>query len=303
MQIREKHYTIILHGIVFIWGFTGILANLIQVQADFMVFLRMGIAVLSLYLFFLFTKTSVKAPPKEILLYLLTGGIIMLHWYFFFESIKVSKVSIAVVCLSTATVFTAFVEPLFFKRKIRWYEVFIALLIFLGIFMIFGFETEHALGIVYGLIAAFLAALFTVLNGVFIKKRRARIITFWEMLGGALLVFIYLLLSGKMSHFPVVSSMDWLWLFLLGVVCTSFAFLVSVEIMKTISPFTVSLSVNLEPIYTILLSLLIFGESELLHPGFYIGTAVILLAVLSNAFVKVRNKRKNRVISKVGLND
>lgn len=297
---QEQSYPFILHIIVFVWGFTGILANLIDLPADVTVFMRMGIAVLSLSMFFVFSSTSIAVNKSEFTAYFMTGLVIMLHWFFFFEAVKVSTVSVGVVCLATSTFFTAILEPLFFKRKVRGYELIMALMVLIGVSLIFGFESGHALGIVYGLIAAFLAALFTVLNGKFIQKKRARVITYWEMLGGTFFAFIYVLVFGQGSFdLSGLPFEDWMWLLILGVLCTAVAFLVSVEIMKVLSPFTVNLSVNMEPVYTIFLSLLIFGETELMHPGFYVGTVAILSAVLLNAILKARNKKRSKM--KVGV--
>lgn len=296
---KEKSYPLILHLVVFIWGFTGILAGLIPLDAEVIVMLRMLIAVVSLLAFFTIARTTIKVPLKRGLSYLATGCVIMLHWYFFFQAVKISTISVAVVCLATSSFFTALLEPLFFKRKVRSFEVIMAVFILIGVALIFGFESTHVIGILFGLLAAFLAALFTVVNGIFIKTGRARVISFWEMLGGAIVALIYILLMGVDLPLLELSSLSWFYILVLGVFCTAIAFLVSVEIMKVLSPFTVNLSVNMEPVYTIILSLLIFGETELMQPGFYAGTLVILSAVLFNAVLKARAKRKNKM--RVGI--
>jgi len=152
--------------------------------------------------------------------------------------------------------------------------------------MIFQFETEYSLGIIYSLISALCAAIFGTLNGLFIKKGNSFRISIYEMLGGVLGVFIYNLLTGGFGTFQIPTSMDWVYLLILGVICTAFAFVVSVEVMKTLTPFTVAVSINMEPIYAIILALLFFGEEELMSTGFYFGALLIFITVMANGMVK-----------------
>ncbi|MEX1002235.1 MAG: DMT family transporter [Crocinitomicaceae bacterium] len=290
-------YYVILHITILIWGFTGILGDLISISADKIAFYRMLISFISLFLIGFFVRKNKTITRREIIILLFTGGAVGLHWYCFFLSIKLSTVSIAVVCLSASTLFISLIEPLIFKRKFMFSELFISFAIIAGIITIFGFESEYYLGIITGLLAAFFAALFTVINGNLIHGISSFRITKYEMLGGTLTLFIILLVSGKVnSSILEVQPMDWLYLLLLGLVCTTAAFMVSVWVMKFISPFTVSLSITMEPIYTIILVLLIDyyrgTNQEKMSAGFYVGTLLIIGSIFVNAYLKKRARKK-----------
>lgn len=281
-----KHY-LLLHLIVFIWGFTAILGALISIEAIPLVFFRMGLAVVFIALYFLFRKKSFSVDKKGILKFLFSGVIVALHWIFFFKAIKVSTISVALVTMSTGAFFTSLIEPLFFKRRIKTLEIFLGLLVILGLYIIFNFESEYKLGIIYALIASFLGSLFAVLNGLFIKKYDANRISFYQLLFGALFVTIYLLFTNSFSaSFFNLLKMDWVYLFILSSICTAYAFIASVHIMKYLSPYTVMLTINLEPVYAIILALFIFGDKEKMNPEFYIGAGIVLGVVLLNGIIK-----------------
>jgi drug/metabolite transporter (DMT)-like permease len=284
---------ILLHFIVFIWGFTGILGALISIPSDSLVWFRMIIALASMFAYLLFSKKAIKIEIALLIKFLLVGLCIALHWIFFFEAIKVSNVSVTLACISSATLFTALLEPLFFKRKIIPYEIILGIMVLLGLYTIFSFETSYRLGIAYTLFSAFMASLFTVINGKFAKVHNAGVIGFYEMIGGAVGISIYFLLTGKLNagifHVP---SIDWMWLILLGTVCTAFAFIASISIMKEITPYTVTMTTNLEPVYGILLALLLFPLDEKMSSGFYLGTLTILGSIFIDGFLKNRQKKK-----------
>jgi drug/metabolite transporter (DMT)-like permease len=290
-------YYIILHLIVLIWGFTGILGDYIPLDADVITFLRTGISFLSLLLVGFFISNGTKLTSKQVSQLLLTGGIVGIHWFTFFYAIKASNVSIGVVCMSSTTLFTSIIEPIAFKRKFLFSEFLLSLAIIGGIFIIFGFESQYYIGILSGLTSAFLAALFTVLNGKFISSISSFQITKYEMLGGFTTLFIILLASGKISTDTfVLSSEGWVYILILGIICTTVAFMVSVWVMKFVTPFTVSMSVNMEPIYTILIAISIdqyLGTNkEEMSGGFYLGASIILAAIFINALLKkMKNKR------------
>jgi drug/metabolite transporter (DMT)-like permease len=288
-------YYIILHLIVLVWGITGILGDEISIAADEITFFRTGISFISLLLVGLFIKTARRLTQKQILSILGTGVIVGLHWYCFFHSIKVSNVSIGVVCMSSSTLFTSILEPIIFKRSFSISELILSLAIIAGILVIFGFESQYAEGILYGLMSAFFAALFTVLNGRMIKNISSFNITKYEMLGGTVTLFVILLISGKVNaQLFEVPAMDWAYLAVLGIVCTTIAFMISVWVMKFVTPFTVSMSVNMEPIYTIIIALFIASargsDKEQMSPWFYVGGGIILLSIFANAYIKKRKK-------------
>ena len=290
-MLSKYKYHIWLHLTVLIFGLTGVLGKLITVDSYLLVWYRVGIAVLSLLGYFLFTKFSLKTAKKELYKILLVGVIIAAHWVTFFEAIKQSNVSVALVCFSSSTLFTALIEPLYFKRRIKPYELIFGLLIITGLYFIFSFEFKYLTGMILSIVSAALASWFTVLNGVLVKKTRAKLISFYELLGAFLITSIYLLISkGFDISAYALPFADIKWLIVLGTLCTAFAFIVSVEVMKKISPYTVTISVNLEPIYSIILALLIWPESEAMSFGFYIGSAIVIATIFLNAFFKKRLK-------------
>ncbi len=295
LESKLKHY-LQLHLIVFIWGFTAILGALISVEAIPLVWFRMLLAVIFIFLYFLFKKKSLAIDKKSVLQFLFTGIVIALHWITFFKAIKVSNVSVALVTMSTGAFFTSLIEPLFFKRRIKAIEMLLGLLVIGGLYIIFNFETQYYLGIIYALISAFLAALFSVLNGLFVKKTDADVISFYQLLFGVLFVSVFLLLNQSFTAaFFKLQITDWFYLFILSSVCTAYAFIASVKIMKYLTPYTVMLTINLEPVYAILLALLIFGEKEKMNVEFYYGAFIVLFVVLLNGIIKNRTTLKQKI--------
>ena len=211
-ESKLKNY-LLLHLIVFIWGFTAILGALITIDAIPLVWYRMLLAVVFIVLYFLWKKKSFKVNRKGLLKFFFTGVVIALHWVFFFKAIKVSNVSVALVTMSTGAFFTSLIEPVFFKRKVNWLEIFLGLIVIGGLSIIFNFESQYTLGIIYALIASFLGALFAVLNGLFIKKYTAATISFYQLFFGVVFITMYLLFTNGFSiDFFRVSLIDWLYL-------------------------------------------------------------------------------------------
>ena len=280
-----------LHWIVFIWGFTAVLGRLITLDAMPLVWFRMLFAVVFIFIYNKFTKTSIRLPKKVILKFLVAGLVIALHWFTFFRAIKVSNVSITLACLSTGAFFTSIIEPIFFKKKIIWYEIFFGLLVVVGLSIIFKVEGNYIEGIVLALISAFLSACFAVINSKFVVNYEPKVISFYELFGGVLFFSIFLFgTSSFNSEFFQLSINDFLYLLVLSSVCTAYAFIASTSIMKFLSPYTVMLTINLEPIYGILLAVLIFKEREQMSPTFYFGALLILITVVLNAVLKAKHK-------------
>jgi len=290
-----KHY-LHLHFIVFIWGFTAILGKLISIDAIPLVWYRMLFASIFIVLYFVVKKKFFKLDNKTLIKFFLSGIIIALHWITFFKAIKVSNVSVALVTMSTGAFFTSFIEPFFFKRRIKPLEVFLGLLVVVGLYIIFSFESQYTLGIVYALISSFLSALFSVLNGLFVKKHDASIISFYQLFFGSIFITIFLLFQGSFTaSFFTLQSTDWIYLLILSSFCTAYAFIVSVDVMKHLTPYTVVLSINLEPVYAIILALIIFGESEEMNFQFYLGAFIVLFVVLLNGVLKNMKTITNKV--------
>ena len=293
-ESKFKNY-LLLHLIVFIWGFTAILGALITIDAIPLVWYRMLLAVLFIAIYFLWKKKSFKVDRAGLLKFFFTGVVIALHWVFFFKAIKVSNVSVALVTMSTGAFFTALIEPVFFKRKINTLELFLGLLVIAGLYIIFNFESQYKLGIIYALIASFLGALFAVLNGLFIKKYTADTISFYQLFFGVVFITIYLLFTNSFSvSFFQIPASDWMYLIVLSSICTAYAFIASVHVMKYLSPYTVMLTINLEPIYAIVLALFIFGDKEQMSSTFYLGAFIVLFVVLLNGIIKNRSILKEK---------
>lgn len=284
----------VLHVTVVVWGFTGILGNLISVSAIQLVWWRVLIAALSLAVYFWLKGQSFVVNRKQFIQFFLTGGLVGLHWLLFFESIKVSTVSVALVCLSSVTLFTAFIEPLFYRRGTANIDVLVGLLIIIGICLIFNFESGYTRGIVLGLLAALSAALFGTINSKLVKRSDAATISFYEM-GGAW-VWISLFMLVTRSHNIGIDGHDIGYLVLLGTVCTAGAYVAAVSVMKQISAFRVALASNLEPIYGILLAWAFFGQREEMSAGFYAGAIIILGAVFLYPILKFRLANKPKEI-------
>lgn len=264
------------------------MGKLISIPAQNLVWYRLLIAIAGLFIFIVFIKKQqLTCTKKQLAYYSLTGVVIASHWVFFYLSIKAAPVSIAVVCLSSSTFFTALIEPLFYKRKIIGYEVLLGIVIILSLYLIFKINYAYKLGMIYGIISALLASVFPVLNGVLIKNSNAYTLTFYELTGGFIMLSCYFIFKQNFNAaFFEVSLTDICWLTLLGIVCTAFTFVIGVEVMKEISPYTVVLSINLEPLYTIIIAALFLGESAYLSAGFYLGTAFILSTIFINALLK-----------------
>ncbi len=280
-----------LHLIVFIWGFTAVLGRLISLEALPLVWFRMLFAVGFIAVYIWVKKIPIQVSPKTAVKFLFAGIIIALHWFTFFKAIKVSNISVTLACLATGAFFTSLLEPLFYRKKIVWYEVLFGLLVVVGLYIIFNVEGQFIEGIIIALISAFLSALFAVINSKFVKEHNPTLISFYE-LGGGLIFFSFLLLftNSSTTTFFKLSSEDLIYLFILSSVCTAYAFIASTAIMKFLSPYTVMLTINLEPIYGIILAVLVYKEKETMSPNFYFGALIILLSVVLNSVIKSYQK-------------
>ncbi|WP_159520950.1 DMT family transporter [Sunxiuqinia indica] len=290
-----------LHFIVFILGFTAIIGKLISLPAVEMVWYRMLIAFVALGAFLFFRKQSVVYSSRAILQILGVGLIVAVHWITFFHAVKISNVSVTLGCMASTTLFTSILEPMITRRRFIWFEVIIGAIILIGLYLIFQFEFQHKWGIVTALISAFLAGLFTVLNKTFIPKYNPVVISFYEMGSGFIgITFLLIVTGGFSAGIPAPSAGDWMWLLVLGVVCTAYAYVVSIDVMKVLSAYSVVLTINMEPIYGILMAFFIFKDSEYMSLGFYIGTLIILAAVFSYPLIiKMLNKR-SAIVKEIG---
>jgi drug/metabolite transporter (DMT)-like permease len=277
---------ILLHFIILLWGFTPVLGKLISLQALDLVFWRLTFSLLSLYMYLKYKGTSLRVSFKDLLHLLGWGAIVGLHWYFFYHAIKVSNVSIALAGFSTITLFASVLQPIMLNKKFFWGDALYGLIIVAGLLVILQFETFYASGIVFGILAAITAAMFGIYNGKLIQHHEAGKITFYEFLGALLTISIFQGMVGALEDISFPQTSDLIYLLILSIVCTTLAFTLSVEILKKIDPLTVIITNNLEPIYGVVFSLILFGESEMMSRGFYAGAAVLLFAVFTYPFFK-----------------
>lgn len=294
-NVRLKHY-LHLHFLVLIAGFTAILGELITIGSIELVWFRMVMAGILMFIYIKIRGVNIKISRNTFLQFSTAGIIIALHWITFFEAINQSNVSIALAMFSSGAFFASFIEPIFFKRRILGYEMIFGVIVILGVFLITSGQMGYLNGIVLGLVSALLSTLFAVINGRFVEKHNATVISFYEFLCGVLFLTVFILLSGKTfnAEFFTLSSSDWVYLFILASICTAYAFIGSVEVMRFISPFTVILSYNLEPVYSIAMALMLFPEKEKMSPQFYLGAILVLVTVLFDAIFKNYMRRKSK---------
>ena len=293
-SVKFKNH-IHLHFLVIIAGFTAVLGELISLEAIPLVWYRMVIGAFLMLIYIKFKNKSLRLPPKVIFRFSIAGVIIALHWITFFAAIKVSNISITLAMFSTGAFFASLIEPLFYKRKIIGYELVFGLVVVVGVFLITQTELRFLLGIILGIFSALFSTVFAVLNGKFVKDYPSSIISFYEFISGVIFISIFLALTTKGfdTAFFQLSSTDCIYLFILASICTAYAFIASVHIMKHITPYTLVLTYNLEPIYGIILAFLLFPETETMRPMFYVGASLIISTVLLNALLK--NSKKSKI--------
>jgi len=282
-----------LHFIVFLWGFSAILGKLITLPAVELVFFRSIIAAAGMGLVVWLSKGSFKVSMNDFIKLVLIGFIVCLHWLAFFGSARVSNVSVSLVGFATNSLWAALLEPWFNKTRPKRYELFLGLMVLLGLYIIFSFDFQYRLGLFFGILAGFTSALFSVFNSKMVQRIPSRTISFYEMIGvfiaAALFLPIYQQTFAE-NHEVVLlpSAMDWMYVTILAAACSVYAYTVAVELMKRISVFMIQLTLNLEPVYGIIMAVIIFGDTEKMNSNFYLGTLIILSAVLTYPLLKKR---------------
>ena len=282
-----------LHIAVFLWGFTGVLGKTIQLNEGLLVWYRLLITVVSLFAVMLFKKELQKINRSQIIKLAGIGAIVALHWVFFYGSIKYANVSIALICLSSAGVLTALLEPLLLRKRVIVYEVLLGLVAIVGIYLIFHFDAQFRTGIILGVLAALFSVIFSILNKKIVANIAPKTMMLFELGGGFLILTclmpLYLHWFPAKSLLPTVS--DWLWLILLSWICTIWAMDLSLQALKKISAFTQNLTLNLEPVYGIILAFVVYHENKDLSNTFYIGFALIFIAVIIQMLRVVKLKK------------
>lgn len=290
-DVRTKNI-IHFHFIVFIFGFSSVLGALCSLDALPLVIYRMALAFIGLGAYFIFFKPSFFRLKRSLWPLVVLGGLIIgVHWVTFFHAIKVAGVSLTLSMMATGAFITAMLEPLINKRKIQAYELLLGGLIAFGVGLIFKAEYEYLYGISIALVSAFLSSVFTILNSRLVQQDRAITLSFYELVVGAVVGIIYVIATGNYTVQDFhLQQWDLVWILLIAWVCTSYAFNISIKVMEHLSPFTVMMIINLEPVYGILLSLLVWGEQELLSFRFYIGFCIILGVIFLNGLFKKQIK-------------
>jgi drug/metabolite transporter (DMT)-like permease len=271
-----------MHTAVFLWGFTGVLGRAISLDSIWLVWYRLLITVISLWVLYFFLKKIRKISLPSALTIGGIGFILVLHWICFYASIKYANVTIALTCLSTTALLSSLLEPLVLRKRFDAFEIILGLFAIAGIVIIYNTHVQFSVGIVIGLLSAVLTVLASVLNKKIVDHYQPEQITLYQLTGGflgltVLLPLVYFFFPSN-QLFP--TSMDWLWLFILSWVCTIFTFFLYIRCLKKLSAFTLNLTLTLEPIYGIFLAFLIYKENKLLSNWFYIGFALIAIAVV-----------------------
>lgn len=292
-NVKLKNY-LHLHFIVFIWGFTAVLGKLITIDALPLVWYRMIIATALIFVYIRFKAFKLKVDKKALLLMVIGGIALALHWLTFFKAIKVSNVSITLATMSTGAFFTAIIEPIWYGRKLIVYELVFGLIVIIGLYIIFQVETDYWYGIALALISAFLSVIFTLVNGKLTQYQKPSVISFYELGIGVLLLTLFLAIQNDFNlGFFQLGVNDVVYIFILASICTAYAFIASVKVMRYITPYTVMLTVNLEPVYGILLAFFLLGDDEKMNPMFYLGAVIIIITVIVNGILKQLGNKKN----------
>lgn len=281
-----------LHFVVFLLGFTGILGKLISLPAPQLVVFRMFIALITLFVILKLQKMNLKVSRKVLLSTIGVGFVVAGHWTTFFLAIKLSNVSVGLGLLGVGTLFTALMEPLLLRQRFSWFDIFTGVFIIAGIYIIFRFESRYVEGIVVAIVSYFLSSLFSVLNKKLSSETPGQILSLYEMMFGfffASVAMPFLVPDVFYSFWP--GKEDMVYLLILGSVCTAYAFTAAIRLMKELSAYFVVLHINLEPVYAILLAYLIFGDSEYMSAGFYIGASLIFMSVILYPLLK-KNRQK-----------
>ena len=273
--------------IVFIWGFSPVLGRFITADAWQLVWFRILITVAAMFIFLKVTKQSLSISKKQLLQLAGIGTIIMVHWLSFYTTIKISNISVTMVAFSTGALFSSIIEPILFKRSVRFYEVITGLIIIAAITLIFSIETKFWLGIVLGIFAAFTSALFSVFNAIMAQQLRPAVISFYELSAALVGLTLFLLPGGSFNAaFFTLDTPSVIGLILLSLACTVFPFITSINLSKYISPYTIVLTMNLETVYGIIWAILFYKENKEMKPTFYLGVLIILMAVFLNSYLK-----------------
>ncbi|RYY65211.1 MAG: EamA family transporter [Chitinophagaceae bacterium] len=281
-----------LHTAVFLWGFTGVLGRVITLSQTWLVWYRLLITVVSLWVLYAALGKIRRIPLRSALFIAFIGFILALHWVCFYGSIKYSNVTIALTCLSTTALLASFLEPIIVGRKFDWLEIGLGLFAIAGIILIYNTHLQFSTGIVIGLISALLTVLVSVTTKRIVDKYEPEALTLYQLTGG--FIGLSILLPFYQHYFPEPNSIpvpiDWLWLTVLAWGCTILTFFLYIRALKKVSAFTMNLVLTLEPVYGILLAFAFYKENKEVSPWFYVGFALISVAVVFHMWRLLRTK-------------
>jgi drug/metabolite transporter (DMT)-like permease len=282
-----------MHTAIFLWGFTGLLGKLIELNEGMLVWYRMLISSVAIGLLLAFSKKLPRISLKEFIRISGIGVLVMLHWVTFYGSIKLSSISVAMICLSSIALFASIIEPLVNRTKFDYTEIVFSIFALAGIGMIYKTDTSALAGITVGIISALLSATFSVFNKRIASKYESLTISLVELSSGwlflTLLLPVYFLIQPTEKFLP--DGSDLFYLLILSLVCTVLTWILSLQALRHVSAFTMGLALNLEPVYGIILAVLFAGEGKILNTGFYAGSLIILITVLLHSIYK-KNKGK-----------
>jgi len=292
-----KKALIQLNAAVFLWGFTGVLGRAISLDSIMLVWWRLLITMLSLWVLYLVQGKARRIPTRSILVISLIGTVQALHWVCFYASLKLANVTIALTCLSTSALIAALIEPLVIKKKFDFFEIVLGLFAIAGILIIYNTHLNFSAGIIIGLVSAVLTVIVSVANKKIIDTYHPEHITLYQLTGGFLGMTVLLPLFQFLfrNNWSAPTPVDWLWLIALSWVCTIFTFFLYIRSLKNISAFTMNLTLTLEPIYGIILAFIIYHENKFLSRWFYLGFALIVLAVLFHTWRLIYINRQKPV--------
>jgi drug/metabolite transporter (DMT)-like permease len=287
-----------LHLAVFLAGFTGILGRLITLNEGLLVWYRLLFSAATMWILYLLMGRIRKIPFAVIARITGVGFIAALHWVSFYGSIKSANVSVGLVCFSSVGFFTALFEPFILKRRLHKTELLLGIVVMLGIYIIFQFDSRYKTGIIIGIVSAMLGSLFPIYNKLLLQQVNVETLMTYELTGGFL--FLTALLPLYLYYFPspvfLPDLPNFLWLLVLSWVCSVWAFRLSANALKKLSAFTVNLTYNLEPVYGIILAFALRHENKDLSNWFYVGFAIILLALFIHVLILRKNERKLKAL-------
>ncbi|MFT7036386.1 MAG: drug/metabolite transporter (DMT)-like permease [Cyclobacteriaceae bacterium] len=289
-----------LHFLVLIWGITAVLGKLISIPAMEVVFYRTFFAFIVLYFIVKFRKSPLAIGKRNFYAIFGTGSIIASHWILFFLAARVSNVSICLAGMATTSIWTSILEPIMLKRKIKMYEPILGLIALVGISVVFRSVIDQYIGFLIAVFSAMLSSIFTIINGQLVKKSDHYVISFYQMLGACICTLIFMLIysygiSGNSIQWDMTQS-DLIYLSVLSLICTVYAYSASIKLMHKLSAFAINLTINLEPVYGIILAVLIFGNSEYMGTSFYWGTLIILISVLLYPIFSYFERKRNSIV-------